>query len=141
MEFPSRHASSSARGVSLPLMLAIGLVCVTGVSAARELYRREQVRQDLTTLEDRVAKLETRKTEVSDLLKRLDAPDVIDREARLRLQMQRPGERVYVLRGESWEMVQQQESGLPNLYKDSVNEPTRSNPERWFRRFFVHAES
>ena len=119
-------------------MLAIGLVCLTGVSAARELYRREQVRKDLATLEDRVARLEERKTEVSEVLKRLESPDVVDREARLRLQMQRPGERVYVLRGESWEQVQKTEARLPALYKDAPNEPARSNPERWFRLFFVH---
>ena len=130
---------STPRALSLPLMLALGLACMTGVSAVRELYRREQVKQDLATLEERVAQLEERKTEVSQLLQRLHEPDVIDREARVRLQMQRPGERVYVLRGEAWEELQNTDRAVLNPTPSAAQEPKRSNPERWFRRFFIHS--
>ena len=117
------------------------MLCVTGLSAARELYRRERVRTDLQTLEQRVEALQDRRTEVSQLLQRLQTPEVIDREARLRLNMQKPGERVYVLRGEAWEPQESATAQLPTLYKDTVVEPKRSNPERWFRYFFVHSRS
>lgn len=137
----SRSSRGSDRAFSLPLLLGVGVLCVTGLSAARELYRRERVRTDLQTLEQRVEALQDRRTEVSQILQRLQTPEVIDREARLRLNMQKPGERVYVLRGEAWEQQQSATAQLPMLYKDTVVEPKRSNPERWFRYFFVHSRS
>lgn len=138
----SRSSRGSDRAFSLPLLLGVGVLCVTGLSAARELYRREQVRTDLQTLEQRVQALQDRKMEVSQILQRLQTPEVIDREARLRLNMQKPGERVYILRGEEWEQQQAPATAdLPTLYKDTVVEPARSNPERWLRYFFVHSSS
>lgn len=123
----------------LALFLGIGFVAVTGLSAARELYRQNQVKAEVATLQERVAQLETRKATVSQLLERLQTPDLIDREARLRLNMQRPGERVYILRGEEWERLSNDPlPDTPTLYRDHPVEPARSNPERWFRFFFVH---
>lgn len=98
-------ASTERQGRPIALFLAIGFVCITGLSAVRELYRQNQVKADMTTLQDRVAKLEDRKATVSQLLQQLQTPEVIDRDARLRLNMQRPGERVYILRGENWEKI------------------------------------
>lgn len=140
MESP-RSSRLGERSLSLPLILAIGFVCITGLSAARELYRRERVRTELQTLEERVTQLQERKLEVSQILQRLQAPEVIDREARLRLNMQKPGERVYVLRGEAWEEQVRAGTQSPTLYQEVKPESKRSNPERWLRYFFVHSTS
>lgn len=137
MEF-SRTSRTTERAFSLPLMLAIGFVCITGLSAARELYRRERVRTELETLEERVEKLQDRKLEVSQILQRLQTTEVIDREARLRLNMQKPGERVYVLRGEVWEEQAHADALLPVLGQGVNGAPKPTNPERWLRYFFVH---
>ncbi len=138
MELP-RTSRAKERTFSLPLLLAIGFVCITGVSAARELYRRERVEQELQTLEQRVTTLQNRKLEVSQILQRLQTADVIDREARLRLNMQKPGERVYVLQGGAWEEQKREDSRLPTLYQGRAPEPSQQNPKRWFRHFFVHS--
>lgn len=132
-------ASPDRQARPLVLFLALGFVAITGLSAARELYRQNQVKEEVTTLQDRVTQLETRKATVSQLLERLQTPDMVDREARLRLNMQRPGERVYILRGEAWERLSNDPTpDAPTLYEDHPVEPKRSNPARWFRFFFVH---
>lgn len=133
------NPSNDRQSRPLALFLALGFVVITGLSAARELYRQNQVKAEVTTLQDRVAQLEARKTTVSQLLERLQTPDMIDREARLRLNMQRPGERVYIMRGEEWERLSNDPTpDAPTLYQDHPVEVRRSNPERWFRFFFVH---
>jgi hypothetical protein len=73
-------------------------------------------------------------------LQQLQTSEAIDREARLRLNMQKPGERVYVLRGDEWERVAKTTplSESPALYDDEPVEVIRSNPQRWFRLFFIH---
>lgn len=135
-----RSSSSDRQTKPLILLLAVGFLCVTGVSAGRELYRRNQVKAELTTLETRVSQLEQRKTTVSKLLERLQTSEAIDREARLRLNMQKPGERVYLLRGDQWEQMAKSTpvNDSPSLYDEKPVETPRSNPERWFRLFFIH---
>ncbi len=135
-----RPASQDRQTKPLVLLLVVGFMCVTGLSAGRELYRRNQVKDDLSTLETRVSQLEARKVTVSALLEQLKTQETIDREARLRLNMQKPGERVYMLRGTEWEQIAKDTaiSASPSLYQETVPEPERSNPERWFRLFFVH---
>lgn len=135
-----RPASQDRQTKPLILLLVIGFVCVTGISAVRELYRRNQVKQELDTLEARVAQLEERKVTVSSLLEQLKTQEAIDREARLRLNMQKPGEQVYLLRGNEWEQIAKTAAvnEAPSLYQETVPEPERSNPARWFRLFFVH---
>lgn len=125
------------------LLLAVGFLCITGISATRELYRRNQVKADLATLETRVSQLEQRKTAVSKLLEQLQTPEAIDREARLRLNMQKPGERVYLLRGNQWEQMAKNTpvNDAPSLYRDTPLEIQRSNPERWLRLFFIHNQT
>ena len=135
-----RPSSTDRQTKPLLLLLAVGFLCVTAISAVRELYRRNQVNTDLTTLEARVSQLDERKNTVSKLLEQLQTPQVIDREARLRLNMQKPGEHVYVLRGDQWEQIAKQTSVTdgPALYADTPPIDTRSNPERWLRYFFIH---
>lgn len=142
-DIPRRSSSLTPQAKPLFLLLAVGFLCVTGVSAVRELYRQNEVKTELHTLETRVAQLNERKTTVSTLLQQLQTSEAIDREARLRLNMQKPGERVYVLRGDEWERVAKatQVTDSPALYTDAPVEVTRSNPQRWFRLFFIHDQN
>lgn len=124
------------------LLLAAAVVCLflTGMSAVRELYRQHAINQEVSTLEQNIQQLEERKSSISDLLTQLHQPRSLDREARIRLGMQKPGERVFVLKGQGW----QEESvhatqRAPALFSESPEEPLRSNPTRWARYFFVHS--
>ncbi len=133
-----RFTRTESKSFPVALLVAIAFVCFTGVSAARELYRRERVQNELSELETRVNTLTKQKNDMSGLIERLQSPSVLDREARLRLRMQKPGERVYVLRGETWEAAPSNTS--PEQAGESVSSEgvARNNPERWFRFFFVH---
>ena len=118
------------------LLLVVVFFCFTAVSAVRELYRRNQVKEEITTLQAKVEGLEERKQTLAEMLQKLQSPEVLDREARLRLNMQKPGERVYLLRGETWEATTQASSSFSSREEIASDESTRSNPERWFRYFF-----
>jgi cell division protein FtsB len=137
------YRSSSARapsGIPVGLLFAIGFVILAGVSAGREWYRQNRVQGEVQALEAQVTDLEKRKQAVAHVLEKLQSPEVLDREARLRLHMQRPGERVYILRGETWQQATESAT-LPTLYEAKEPVVVRSNPERWFQFFFLPSTS
>jgi hypothetical protein len=110
---------------------------LVGVSTVRESYREWKVDQEIRGLEDQIQRLEGRKLKISELLQRIDAPEAIDREARARLGMRKPGERVIILRGAENGSTSWQET----LADESVSPPapdTRSNPQKWLAYFFQH---
>lgn len=137
MEYRSSPAKTPSR-IPIALVFAIGFAVVTGMSAGRELYRRNRVQGEVQALEVRVSDLEKRKQSIAQILEKIQSPEVLDREARLRLNMQRPGERVYVLRGDNWEEVSDA-SALPALYEAKTDVQPRSNPQRWLQFFLYPA--
>ncbi len=134
MEYRSSTGRTSSR-IPVALVFALGFVVLTGISAGREFYRKNRVQGEVQALEQQVSDLEKRKAAIAHLLEKIQSPEVLDREARLRLHMQRPGERVYVLRGDAWQDMSEA-SSLPTLYEAKEGESELSNPERWFRFFF-----
>jgi len=81
-----------------------------------------------------VEKLEGKKLALSELIQRLDSPEALDKEARTRLDLRQPGERVIILRG----------MGDPGSWSDDMDtqpasvatEDDRDNMQRWMDYFF-----
>lgn len=88
-----------------------------------------------------IERLEGRKLTLSELIQRLDSPDAMDKEARTRLGLRKPGERVIILRGAddpaSW-----QEDVADAETTESADAPDeRTNPRRWLDYFFPRPSS
>jgi len=113
------------------------LLLVVGVSTIRETYREWKVDQEINQMQAQVEQLEGRKLALTDLVSRMDSPDALDREARTRLGLKKPGERVIILRGADQELKSWQEYGLGGTAA-ATEDTTTSNPERWFNYFFGH---
>ena len=116
------------------LFAGTGVVLVlVAISSARETYQGWKVDQEIHGLRAQVELLEGKRLHLGDALARLQSPEAVDREARLRLGLQKPGERVFVLReGGSIR------SGPANTAPAALNneEVEASNPRKWFRYFF-----
>ncbi|MBI4142593.1 septum formation initiator family protein [Candidatus Uhrbacteria bacterium] len=110
------------------VLLVLIIACAYAAQAIiREAQRRSAVRREIRTMEESIAKLERQRTRLSDLLKRTDEPEFIEREARLRLGLQRPGESVYIVRPTTTDTAPI--PGIPPPEKPS-------NPKKWWQRFF-----
>jgi len=85
-------------------------------------------------MQDEVESLEGKKLALSELINRLDSPDALDKEARTRLDLRQPGERVIILRGMgdpgSWQ------DDAPAQTASAPAPDTRDNARRWFDYFF-----
>lgn len=115
------------------LFAAAGVVLLfVAISSARETYQGWKVDQEIHGLRAQVEMLEGKRLHLSEALTRLQSPEAVDREARMRLGLQKPGEQVFVLRDAA--AVPSGSGSLMPLHED--NETEVSNPRKWFRYFF-----
>jgi cell division protein FtsB len=132
------RSTNSALGIARwPLLVAASgaLFLVVGISTVRETYREWQVDQEIRQMQAQIERYEGRKLSLVELLSRLDSQDALDKEARTRLGLRKPGERVIILQGAdgvqaSWQddlQTEQANQNAPDM---------RSNPVRWFDYFF-----
>lgn len=81
-----------------------------------------------------IERLEGRKLALTELVSRMESPDALDREARTRLGLKKPGERVIILRGADQQMESWQEYDFENAER-AEGGTADSNPERWLNYF------
>lgn len=109
------------------------LLVLTSISSARETYQGWKVNQEIHGLRAQVEALEGRRVHLTETLARLQAPDAVDREARVRLGLQKPGEQVFVLREPGTLTASLDHPALTASTDDEQEEP---NTRKWFRYFF-----
>jgi len=130
---PNDSPPSLAAKAKWPLFLIANLavLLVVGVSTVRESYRGWTVDHEISALEGKAQALEGRKMELGQLAVRMQEPSYVEREARSKLGLQKPGEKVVVLEGVSATHT------VWNIDVVAVAQPaeTRSNPERWWQYF------
>jgi cell division protein FtsB len=132
------RSATSALGIARwPLLVAASgtLFLVVGISTVRETYREWQVDQEIHQMQAQIEQYEGRKLSLVELLARLDSDEALDKEARTRLGLRKPGERVIILQGgdgmqASWQDDVQ--TSAANLAAPDL----RSNPRRWLDYFF-----
>ena len=137
MKSGSREKRRGGKFARWSVLLAANgaLLFVVGISTMRETYREWQVDQDINKIQTQIGILEGKKLEFVDLIRHMESNDALDREARTRLGLRKPGERVIILRGADGESTSWQESAFQAPSDQPVSAP-QSNPERWLQYFF-----
>lgn len=109
------------------LLLLIFLIVVI-VAIVRDRVRQQDLAQEIKRQEDIVVQLETDRVKLAELVEALESADFIEREARLRLGLIKPGEQVVSVPADA----------RPGLASTTVQllEPAKSNPARWFDYLF-----
>ncbi|MCC6563974.1 septum formation initiator family protein [Candidatus Uhrbacteria bacterium] len=133
---PRGSRSSALRAVRWPVVFAASgaLFLVAGASTVRESYREWKVDQEIRQMQSEIERLEGKKLTLAELIQRLDSPDAVDKEARTRLGLRKPGERVIILRGMDDPASWQDDTAL--AMQTETPEDTRTNAKRWLDYFF-----
>lgn len=110
--------------ISFAIILAAVWV---GVSLAREILRNRTIDMEIKRIESEARSLEVKNLEVLDLVKQFEDADFLEKEARLKLGLQKEGEKVVVINksGQGLEI-----DGQKNAWINT------SNPARWWNYFF-----
>ncbi|HPF95321.1 MAG: septum formation initiator family protein [Candidatus Magasanikbacteria bacterium] len=135
----SKNLKSQAKNTkrwSLFVIVSLFLFFLVSVSSVRQTYSEWKFDQELKRMQNEIEQLEGRKLELAELLNRLDSPDALDKEARTRLGLKKPGERVIILRGFDGASSTWTDQGVMMAPAPSSTTETRSNPVLWFDYFF-----
>jgi len=113
-----------------------------GVNLTREFLAGEQLDENVDSLKDEMSGLESKNKELNDLIGYLNTTDFIEQEARSKLNLQKPGERIIIVPSST-------EAALPVTLTDNSVESVKtdeksvdasivvgSNPNRWLKYFF-----
>lgn len=120
------------------------ILVMLGLSFGREWMRNREIRQEIARLEAQAAALGTRNLEIADLNTAFRTESFIEREARLKLGMKKPGESVVVIQNGSQTVaaasVGGEEARTANdprtLLAMEADVPELANPSKWWHYFF-----
>lgn len=119
------------------LVFEVLVLVLISAALTKEMVRRYQIRSEIERLQSDVARLEKSNKDLNSLISQLNSESYKEEQARLKLGLQKPGESVVIVLGESTEgsssfsgqtVATQQES-------EATQEKT-SNPQRWWNYFF-----
>lgn len=116
------------------VLIAGGLVVVFTIAIGREVLRGRQVRQQVDRLQEQVASEQTRQQQLDDLITYLSSETYKEREARLKLGLRKPGERVLVVPDAN--TLNSNSSGDANSGSTTGQGESQSLPQRWWDFFF-----
>lgn len=118
------------------LILVIGWL---GVAAFREAKRNLEIKKEANRLGQEIKSLEERNKELAQTIESFKNEEVIEKEARERLNLRKPGEKLVVI-------VSPENQGLGGSGAEKIDENNieeqkdnkeKSNLEKWWNYFFV----
>lgn len=121
-----RHALTS-RGV---IVFEILLISFLVVGITKEVVRRLSLREEITTLEQQIAELEAQNRTLGEYVASINTDSFREREARKRLNVQRPGESLLIL-PETRTLATANSTTTTQTGSGGT-----SNPQRWWTFFF-----
>ncbi|MFA6446787.1 MAG: septum formation initiator family protein [Patescibacteria group bacterium] len=129
----SRMSSFSKAKWPIFLVANVAVLLVVGVSTVRETYRGWTVDNEIKALEQKAQDLEGKKNELADMAIKMQSQDFIEQEARAKLGLQKPGEKVVILEGVS--VGQATWKGSQSAADSKAVDLYESNPHKWWRYF------
>jgi len=111
-------------------VIVLALITVA-VNVGRESYRKYQLTQEINKLKTEIERLEGKNEQLANLMEYLKEEPYLEKEARLKLNLKKPGEKVIILSNKKQE--QQQEEVLSD-----IPELTEENGDywKWWEYFF-----
>ncbi len=115
----------TSRGV---LLLEVILIVIILIGITKEVVRRMSLRQEIATLEQQIAELQAQNRSLGEYVASINTDSFREREARKRLNLQRPGETLLIV----------PEANSTSLIATEIlsKTPGTSNAQRWWYYFF-----
>ncbi|MFA6603244.1 MAG: septum formation initiator family protein [Patescibacteria group bacterium] len=129
-----QHQKANGSFLGRRRILAANLVLLFLVAwgFAGELARNNAMKRDVARLEEQARKLEDENFDIAKLGQKFAAADVLEREARLNLGLQKPGESVIIIK----ETTPPPPAQPPEATGSAESRPRESNALKWWRYFF-----
>ena len=127
VDFKKRFFSSR-----LFLFIMLGIAVVVAVGYARAYYQDYKIKQEIKSLQDEVSSLQKKKIQSLDLLKYVSSTAYTEDQARIELNMKKPGENVVFVNNS-----ENSDKQAVDVYQEVDSGQFVSNPLKWLY-YFIH---
>jgi cell division protein FtsB len=119
------------------IMVLIIFVLVT-IALAKEFYRSHQINKEIAQLQDEIQELEGKNSDFSQFVEFLKTDVYLEEQARIKLGMKAPGEKVVVLKENASEFVQGAEGDTKSFVNSSgqIEKSKSKNSSNWWSYFW-----
>ena len=93
----NKHHKPSSLATRLSLVALVVLIAWLGLAVGKEAYRKQHVADEINRVRQEIASIEERNYDLAALIESFKDPQVVEREAKRRLNLKRPGEEVVVI--------------------------------------------
>ncbi len=121
------------------VVVNILIILFLGASLGREVVRNRSINTEISALESEAQELTSRNIEISELKTAMQTESFIEREARLKLGMKKPGETVVVIQEKSGAVQQltgDESDPFGYLIGTDPLPVAVANPSKWWYYFF-----
>ncbi len=119
------HRALTSRGI---LLLEGVLIIIIGIGITKEIVRRVSLRNEINTLQKQITSLQAQNKSLGDYVASINTDSFQEREARKRLNLQKPGETLLI--------VPQDTTHATDVTVATSSSTSTSNPQRWWTYFF-----
>jgi len=124
----SRSPKKMLAGGRWVVLVGVVLLLGIGVALTRDIARKTRIKREVSTVSSDIARLERRNEELAGLIEYFQSNDFKEREARSKLNVQLPGERVIE--------VQAPNVTEPSVPKSLAEVLPSSNLQKWWTYLF-----
>lgn len=133
---PLGHEQKKKRRFKYAPLGILLLVALIGFSLAKEFIRSYQIHSEIEALQQQIVALETQNRQTSDFVEYLKTDSYFDQQARIKLGLKAPGEKVIVI-NDQFKKTNVPDDALDGaMALQTFQRDGRSNPLKWFAYFF-----
>jgi len=110
-------------------VVTLALIAVA-VNLGRESYRKYQLTQEIDRLKIEIERLEGKNDQLANLMEYLKEEPYLEKEARLKLNLKKPGEKVIILSDQEQKEQEEVVNDIPEVTKED------GNHWKWWEYFF-----
>lgn len=116
-------------------LLALFILVFFSVNLVKEVVNKRDLQQDINKLQAEINSLENRNEELSGLIDYFNSMDFVETEARIKLNLKKPGESIIIVPEE--ENINNYQDGS-SLNRQLISQSVKdlSNPLKWRKYFF-----
>jgi cell division protein FtsB len=133
-------------GLRVVLVVNVVILILLSLSFGREFVRNYSIQKDVAELRQTAKQLEARNLEIAEMHTQMQTESFIEKEARLKLGLKKPGERVIVVQEDGEGQAPEREENTANAAgreeatfeqaSDRDDKQSISNAKKWWYYFF-----
>ncbi|MBT3690076.1 septum formation initiator family protein [bacterium] len=116
------------------LFVSLLILVFFSFNLINEVINRRELQSDIKALDEEISKLENKNQELSSLIGYFETLDFVEKEARTKLNLRKPGEKIIVITED--ELTEDNESFFDSAVLTSANIIHLTNPQKWWNYFF-----